>query len=406
MKKRHLLPVFALCATAMFSSCEKEVFNSQKAESTKDLNVPADFDWKTTQSKAYTVTSPVNTAVSFYTDESCSDEKLLVKNFPLTANEAKEVSLDIPTYLTDIYVQYPTANGMSTLKISTDEATTRGHRDIVLPEGTEGYTDEQAITHHYYPSGTRMGTILFEDLYPATGDYDFNDFVIGYNIDAFYTVGKKGSYNDGFIMKFQIRAIGGALSYRPAIRLKGFPMKNLKGADIDYSGTTHEGITLELLENRSDDQDVIFVINGTEKLRQGGFYNTNPDKINKDMPVVSCKVEKNNFKESNIATSYMLLAAALPQHFDFFIQNTNNNNEIHFRGFNPTDMSPQDSNTEFNSKKNLVWGFAIPELMAHPAEGIDIIDAYPSFKGWVKGEGNGNKNWYTKKPHDKVIDLN
>ena len=112
MKKRHLLPVFALCATAMFSSCEKEVFNSQKAESTKDLNVPADFDWKTTQSKTYTVTSPVNTAVSFYTDESCTDEKLLVKNFPLTANETKEVSLDIPTYLTDIYVQYPTANGM------------------------------------------------------------------------------------------------------------------------------------------------------------------------------------------------------------------------------------------------------------------------------------------------------
>ena len=103
--------------------------------------------------------------------------------------------------------------------------------------------------------------------------------------------------------------------------------------------------------------------------------------------------------------SYMWLAVALPQYFDFFIQNPDNN-EIHFRGFNPTDMSPQDSNTEFNSKKNLVWGFAIPELMAHPDEGIDIIDAYPSFKGWVKGGGNGNKDWYTKKPHDKVIDLN
>lgn len=206
-------------------------------------------------------------------------------------------------------------------------------------------------------------------------------------------------------MTFQIRAIGGSLPYRPALRLKDWKMANLKDAEIKIT-STRSNISMELVQSRNDDDDVIFVFTGIDNLRKGGFYNTYADKIDKEeLPVITCTVIRNNYKAPEIASKYWYLAAKLPQYFNFFIQNTANNNEIHFKGFGPTDMSPQDPNTVFAHKgKNLVWAIAIPQLVAHPQETVDILDVYPSFQGWVSSGGEGSE-WYTKKPHDKVIDL-
>lgn len=251
---------------------------------------------------------------------------------------------------------------------------------------------------------------MFEDLYPSKGDYDFNDFVIGYNAEVFYSQIRNAEilFNDGFKMSFQIRAIGGTTPYRPAIRLKGFAMKNIEGAKIEFH-TTREGISMELLkEGRRANDDVIFVINGTESLRSGGYYNTDPEKpIDKDMPVVTCEVTKDNFGFGNydISLQYALLAEELPRYFDFFIQNQDNLNEIHFKGFTPTGLGKQSPDTEFCSEENLVWGIAVPEEIAHPAERNDILNVYKGFKKWVTSGGQNNSNWYGQKPIGPVISL-
>lgn len=400
--KLYLTILFAASSLTLLSSCENDVYDANAAESTKDLIAPSDFDWDMTQRVTCSLTSPVNTVVSIYSDAACTEESLLVEGIALVANETKEISIYMPAYKTNIYVQYPTADGKKVLEGKLNVTTRNNEENIILLlPGNASTASSEEYLHAYYPSKNTQGTLMFEDLYPELGDYDFNDFVIGYNAEIF-TSGKRYATDDGFIFKFKIRAIGGSLPYRPALRLKGFAMKNLKNAEISFT-TTRAGIEMKLVEGRSDEQDVIFVINGTEKLRQGGFFNTDPEKpVDTDLPIVTCKVSRNNLNATGVAGFYSALSSALPLFFDFFLQNTQNNDEIHFKGFNPTDMSQMDPTTEFiHDGRKLVWAIAVPEEIRYSKERVDILDIYKGgFQSWVSTGGKEGKNWYQhpKKP--------
>lgn len=77
--KRYLKLLFAASIITLFNACETDVYDPEKIENTKDLVAPADFDWKTTQSLTYSITSKVNTVISVYTDKNCTDESLLLR---------------------------------------------------------------------------------------------------------------------------------------------------------------------------------------------------------------------------------------------------------------------------------------------------------------------------------------
>lgn len=406
--KKCLTLLFAASSMLLFNACENEVFTPERVENTKDLVAPADFDWKTTQSQTYNLISKVNTVVSIYTDKDCTDESLLIENLVLNANEATDVSVNIPTYVTSIFVQYPTEDGKEVFEINTNGVTTRADGSFILPAKEERKDDPKwFVLHHYYPSKAGKGTLMFEDLYPALGDYDFNDIVIGYNIDAFYSAFGSWDIRDaiGFTMKFQIRAIGGSLPHRLAIRLKGFPMKNLEDADIEFS-STDENIEMSLLKERGKNEDAIFIISGTEKLCDGGYYNTIAGQpVDRNMPIITCKVTNNGFWSNYTANQYKELAKNFPTYFDFFIQKKENNDEIHLYGFHPTNMSTQPDDTEFKSEDNLVWAISVPQEINHPAEKEDILNVYPKFKDWVLNGGIINPDWY-KYPEGPVIKLN
>lgn len=66
-------------------------------------------------------------------------------------------------------------------------------------------------------------TLMMEDNWPATGDYDFNDFVIGYRTQATFFDGHGGSKEDyeqdGLEIKITFRAMGGYLPYRLGLQL-------------------------------------------------------------------------------------------------------------------------------------------------------------------------------------------
>lgn len=93
--KNYLMLMLAASSIALFSACENDAYNSEKAEAenTKDLIAPSDFDWKMTQTATCAITSPVNTVVSVYSDADCTDKSLVAENIGLTANETKEIPL-------------------------------------------------------------------------------------------------------------------------------------------------------------------------------------------------------------------------------------------------------------------------------------------------------------------------
>ena len=71
---------------------------------------------------------------------------------------------------------------------------------------------------------------MFEDMFPSLGDYDFNDFVLGYRVQIPFRSGRRGKsvIDEAIQFGIELRAMGGSFPYAPCVRLK-----DLKAADVD-----------------------------------------------------------------------------------------------------------------------------------------------------------------------------
>ncbi|GAB5409020.1 MAG: hypothetical protein BalsKO_13850 [Balneolaceae bacterium] len=68
----------------------------------------------------------------------------------------------------------------------------------------------------YFPGQNKKATLLFEDMWPLKGDYDFNDLVVYYNLRY-----KKNADNKivGIDYTYNIAAIGGIKNSSFYVRL-------------------------------------------------------------------------------------------------------------------------------------------------------------------------------------------
>lgn len=387
--------LFVLASVSILASCANDdVYNPDNARNTGDLKVPANFDWTTSRTVTTSITSPSDTQISIYSDKDCKDSQLLAEVFVSKA-KATEVSLDLPNSSEGYYIKYPTKNGFKVMPVKTT-ATRVADKTIALPEdtGESGYDDY--IDYHYLPAKDTYGMIMFEDLFPAKGDYDFNDLVAGYNVCVNTTRGSGNKFNDGVTIKLQIRAIGGSKPYRLGVEFTPLQTKYVRD---NYTITPQtEGINMELI-SKNDDDPAVFVITGTNKFKEGSFYNTEKLSDTK-MPEIICKIERNNFKQFEPASQFIALSN--PYNINFFLQNTQSNEEIHLKGYSVTKLA---SNTDdkFHTTDNFVWGMKLPKVIPHATERTDFTEAYPKFAAWVTSGGTQNHDWYNTHVDGKVI---
>lgn len=395
MKTKNITNLFfALSLLALTSCADNDVYNPDNAQKTEDLKVPSNFSWTTTRATTCSITSPVNTQVSIYSDKECKNNQLLAE-ISLNKDEAREVTLDLPTSSTAFYVKYPTENGYGTLPVNV--ATTRADLTLVLPEEARGFEQIGNYSYTYFPAKETYGTLLFEDLFPEKGDYDFNDFVAGYNICQISSPGNHGAFNDGIVIKLQIRAIGGTLPYQLGIELTPLQTKYAKEFTFD---TSNKDIKIELLSS-NDNDPAVFIVKNTNILKDGSFYNTK--KVSDtSMPEISLSIIRDNFKDGVAATQFSNLAT--PYATNFFLLNTSDNQEIHLKGY-PTTKFASNPDAIFNTADNFVWGMKIPVLIPHATEETDIVKAYPHFASWVTSGGTENKDWYNTYIDSNVIKL-
>ena len=69
---------------------------------------------------------------------------------------------------------------------------------------------------------------MFEDLWPAYGDYDFNDLVVNYKMQLYPN--NKNMVKE-MILGIRVKAIGGSLPYDLCLAIKG-----IKAGEIVYDG--------------------------------------------------------------------------------------------------------------------------------------------------------------------------
>lgn len=403
--KPILKSLLALTTVFALASCsENDVFNPDKAQNTGSLKVPANFDWTTTRTITTGISSPVNTQVSIYSGKECKDNQLLAE-VSVSKEKTTELSLDLPTSCEAYYIQYPTADGTDVMEVKL--TSTRADSEVALPEEAgkgigDGDKNKDITDLFYFPAKNTNGTIMFEDLFPEKGDYDFNDFVVGYNICTSITRSDENGdeiSNDGITIKLQIRAIGGLKPYRLGFELSNLPTKYVRDNNII---TSDGSISFKLLE-QEDDAPAIFVVTGANSLKDGSYYNT--EKLSEtSIPEITCEIVRNNYGDLTAFSHFQRQTDSYS--FNFFIQNTQTNEEIHLKGYNVTALATNE-NKNFSTEDNFVWGMKVPVLIPHAIEKVDFTEAYPNFAGWVQSGGENNADWwYTNINPNKVINPN
>ncbi|MEG0807406.1 MAG: LruC domain-containing protein [Alistipes sp.] len=422
MKKISIL--LLLAASFTLTACVDDASDVAKvAEGNKvtDLKVPSEFDWKTTGAVTCNITSSKSTLVTVAT--SATEEPFA--SF-YAGGTADAVQLSMPLAVKTLFVSYKTATGVSTPKavpVINKAITFAVGSDSAAPApasvGTRAFGDidmdrEDGVV--YIPAKKNgWGTMLFEDLWPSYGDYDFNDMVANYKMQLYVD---SNNQVEAMMVGVRIKAIGGSLPNDLYLQMTGSVTSDKIG-DIILQAPTTKGATMENVPSIDPKKNRAFFLfagmrDNKNKPAGSHFLNTERGKeIADDQMVELCAVVY--FTELIPLKKFTFTAP------DFFIMRKDKADklfEIHCREYEPvfkdaykqalTDANKPEPKLWYSSSdepvwnehgtimanKNLVWGLNIPTDIRHAYEKQDFMVAYPEFKGWVESNGVQNLDWY------------
>lgn len=432
MKKKTVLFASCLLGTLAFSSCEKNLYDESKQPEKelqmKDLDIPADFQWKLTRTAEGTVSANTPTMVSLFLDEKCS-EKEKIATILVHDGESK-LPLSIPTYVKTLYAQYETGpNEKETISVRINEdgsfslpiaqSVTTQTRSVTRGSDKDtGHDIEEDIRYSqgvvYHPKKD-WGTIMYEDQFPILGDYDFNDFVINYKV-KFNAYKKKGNeyMSDLMTIKLRIKARGGIYLYYPYLRLKEIDQKDVESVKITDPKTTDKEFEVKYMDKEKFIIDCSDLILNLPQPAGSRYFNVEKTALvdTEELPEFEIEIKLNTAKEVKEILE--------DDEFDLYIaRKDGEKTEIHANGiepafykypFNNPDLLPvyesdgdeEDDNYYF-SKERLIWGLRVPGNVAHAIEAADFLKAYPGFKKWATSGGKNEQNWYGQGNADKSL---
>ncbi len=245
-----------------------------------------------------------------------------------------------------------------------------------------------------YRSASTAFTYAFEDLWPATGDYDFNDAVIWYSSN--YVL---NGANQVVAMEWKsvTRAVGAGMQNGFALHFPSLSANSVTSVSGSVLNGNYVSNSANGTESGSNNA-VVFIYESAEDVinRVGGpFYNTVPGAAMGISDTI------------NITINFTSLANA-PVFDPFLVVNQDRGREIHRSGWAPTSMansayfgtSQDDSNIGENryyvTKQNFPWVVTIPGGFQYdyPAEKEDIVTGHLKFASWAQSSGASFSDWY------------
>lgn len=222
-------------------------------------------------------------------------------------------------------------------------------------------------------------TYLFEDNWPATGDYDMNDLVIGIQINNKKIKDKTESAK----IIYTLYATGATKQIGVGFQLDGIPASAVSGAE--------QGQKNAVIQLFSDAHSL---------LGSSGRTPINTYKITAE-PVVNEVTVNFNTPIDGVINVNNLNLFIVTNGFD-----SDRRSEVHIAGYKGTDkaVSSDNSTADYVSNETgLMWALAIPSqnFATYPKETIRIDDAYEGFGRWIKG--NDTPGWYLNFVEGNVI---
>jgi LruC domain-containing protein len=271
-----------------------------------------------------------------------------------------------------------------------------------IPDDLDEYpTDSQRASNSYFPALGIWGTVAFEDLWPAQGDYDFNDLILDYT--GYYVQNADNEVKD-LKMTFRVRAVGASFNNGFGLQFENITPDKIESV----TGLIHESDLMDIVLNANgteagQSKAVIIPVESVEDIISrsgpGSMFNTIPG------------AGAGTYDEVEITITFVdpIVMEDLGQESinPFLIRNQNRGHEIHLPDMPPTDLAnfelfgtSQDASNPntgiyYKTKNNLPWAIMFSQIFDYPIELNDITQSYLKFAEWAQSSGTQATDWYS-----------
>ncbi len=309
----------------------------------------------------------------------------------------------------EYYLGTGTINYANNLKLVTNWSTSASDidNDGVADADDDYPNDVNKSFNNFYPAASH-GTLMFEDLWPGKGDYDFNDLVVNYQYN---TVTNAANQVVEVRYSFVTRAVGGSLHNGFAFQLDGINPNRI----TSVTGSKAVGASwLQLNNNGTEagqgDNANIVVFDDAYKLlpTQGGYsfintYQGSPDS-GKDTTTIVVKFIDNGVVPTGGAVNYSSFETNVFN--PYIILNQVRGKEVHLVDRLPSskvdasffgtgqDKSNPGTGSYYKTANNLPWAINVTSSIPYPQERTDISEAFLKFIPWASSNGTTNQTWY------------
>jgi len=279
--------------------------------------------------------------------------------------------------------------------------------DGVADSEDEYPNDIYRAYNNFFPSSRTSGTLAFEDSWPLTGDYDFNDLVVDYRLN---TVTNSDNMVVEVIGEYTLKASGANFKNGFGFQLDGISPDKI----ITVSGNSIEPSSIYTMNANGLESGQTYanciVFENFYKLMQwpGTGIGINTER---QAPTVASKtltVKLVFIDEGTPATGGTVALGELsPDKFNFYlVARLQRGNEIHMSDRVPTDMantslfgtladdSKPSTGKYYKTENNLPWGINILQGFDHTIEKKPINQGYLYFVKWAESAGTIYSDWY------------
>ncbi len=272
-----------------------------------------------------------------------------------------------------------------------------------VPDNSDDYPNNpKKAFNNYTPSNSGYSSLAFEDLWPARGDYDFNDMVISYRFNEVTNEQNQVVEIDATIIT---EAIGASYHSGFGFQLPVSPdqIQNVTGTSLKHGYISTSANNTEAGQSKAV---IIAFDDAFDHLRAPGQgeagANTTP-----------------GARYSTPDTLHLVITLAVPvspallgkpPYNPFIIVNGKRNREVHLPDMAPTDKvdgsdfgtfdddSKPSQGRYYRTTNNLPWAMNLAQRFDYPIEKAAINTAYNNFINWAASSGSTNTDWYKNMP--------
>ena len=258
--------------------------------------------------------------------------------------------------------------------------------------------DPTRAFNNYYPGENTWGSLAYEDLWPSSGDYDFNDLVLAYRVKE---VTNASNNVVELYMYYQVNAIGAGLTNGFGVQFDNITpaqVGNVTGLSIEDGYISLNGNNTEASQAKAVLIPLDNVSSIINKTVPGNGFNTTPGGGAGTSEILEVYVPfVNPLSQAIVGT---------PPYNPFLIKAQNRGMEIHLPDFVPTSLANPDIFGTFEDASNpnagiyyvtgdnLPWAIKIAEPFDWMKEKVEIVEGYNHFSEWATSGGSAYPDWY------------